>query len=137
MNDLSVLTVYYNQSMTDTAHIYTPQDESLEERIRAYRSVREAYINAEASVRALDDEEWANRLGEREEIERAFDISARSLQMATKAISQDELKQAQNEGLLSKDEVVGLVQSKRQQEMRDSRDKSRASESTSSSQKQR
>ncbi len=123
--------------MTDTAHIYTPQDESLEERIRAYRSVREAYINAEASVRALDDEEWANRLGEREEIERAFDISARSLQMATKAISQDELKQAQNEGLLSKDEVVGLVQSKRQQEMRDSRDKSRASESTSSSQKQR
>jgi ATP:corrinoid adenosyltransferase len=103
--------------MTNTEHIYTPQDNSLSERIRAYCTVREAYLNAEASLKFLDDDEWADRLGDRKDVEKAYEISVRSLHMATEAITQDELHQAQEQGLLNSDEVREFIQDKRQQEM--------------------
>jgi len=108
--------------MTNTEHIYTPQENSLSERIRAYCAVREAYLNAEASLKFLDDDEWADRLGDREDVEKAYEISVRSLHMATEAIKQDELNEAVSQDLLSLDNVREVMQHKLQQEMKSIRD---------------
>jgi hypothetical protein len=43
--------------MTNTEHIYTPLDNALSERVRVYGTVREAYLNAAASLKFLDDDE--------------------------------------------------------------------------------
>ena len=109
--------LYYNHLMAYSQHIYTPDGDSLEARISAYKTVREAWLNAEASLKFLNDDGWSDRLGDREEVERACDISIRSLSMATAAITQDELRKAQEQGLLNSDEVRDLIQDKRQQEM--------------------
>ncbi|MCU7881242.1 MAG: hypothetical protein KZQ66_10110 [Candidatus Thiodiazotropha sp. (ex Lucinoma aequizonata)] len=103
--------------MAYNEHIYTPEDDSLEARISAYKTVREAWLNAEASLKFLNDDEWSDSLGEREEVAQACDISIRSLHMATEAITQDELHKAQEHGLLNSDEVREFIQDKRQQEM--------------------
>ena len=60
-----MLPLYYNHLMADTAHIYTPQNDSLEARVRAYCRVREAWFNAEASLKYKDDphSEWFYTLG--------------------------------------------------------------------------
>ena len=60
-------------------------------------------------------------MGEREEIEQAYKISADSLKMATEQISSDEMKQAKEQGLISNDELIEFVQNKRQQEMKSAR----------------
>jgi hypothetical protein len=116
--------------MTDTAHIFTPQDDSLEARIDAYKSVYEAWFNAEASLKFLDDEEWSDTLGDREEVEQAHKISVRSLEMATSAIKKSEISQARKQGLLSDDVAQELTHTKRQQEMKDIRDSQQASDSS-------
>jgi hypothetical protein len=105
--------------MADTAHIYTPQNDSLEERVRAYRSVREAWLNAEASLKYMKDpsSEWCYVLGEVQEIEQAHEIAADSLQMATEDLSEDELRSAIDQGLMDTSEARELVQYKRQQKM--------------------
>ncbi len=121
--------------MADTENIFTPHDDTLSERIRAYRSVHEAYTNAEASLKFINDEEWADRLGEKEEIEQAYEISVRSLQMATNAIHQDELKQAQTQGFLSDKELQELIQSKRKNEMNELRDSKQETDSREHSHK--
>jgi hypothetical protein len=107
--------------MTDNAHIFTPKDNSLKERVSAYQYVFKSYLNAEASLKFADDENWSDTLGEREEIEQAYKISAYSLKMATEKISSDEMKQAKEQGFISNDELVELVQNKRQQEMKSTR----------------
>lgn len=61
-------------------------------------------------------------MGEREEIEQAYKISADSLKMATEQISAEEMKQAKEQGLLTTDEVREFIQNKRQQEMKSFRD---------------
>ncbi|MCW8830255.1 MAG: hypothetical protein OQK32_01925 [Gammaproteobacteria bacterium] len=115
--------------MADTEHIYTPQDDSLAERIRAYRSVHEAYANAEASLNLLDNDEWADRLGEKQEIEQAYKICRHSLQIASQSISQNELQQARRQDLISDEEVRELIQNKRQSEMQGLRDNQEADSS--------
>ena len=107
--------------MTDNAHIFTPKDHSLKERVSAYRYVFKSYLNAEASLKFADDENWSDTLGEREEIEQAYKISADSLKMATEQISVDEMKQAKEQGFISNDELVEFVQNKRQQEIKSAR----------------
>ena len=103
--------------MAYSEHIYTPENDSLEARISAYKTVREIWLNAEASLKFLNDDEWSDSLGDRDQVEQACYISIRSLSMATKAITQDELHQAQEQGLLNSDEVREFIQDKRQQEM--------------------
>ena len=109
--------LYYNHVMAYNEHIYRPDGDSLEARISAYKTAREAWLNAEASLKFLNDDEWSDSLGEREEVAQACEISIRSLYMAAEAITQDELYQAQEQGLLNSDEVRELIQDKRQQEM--------------------
>lgn len=124
--------------MADTETIYTPLDDSLEERVRAYRSVREAWLNAEASLKYAEDGQgdWSYTLGEREEIEQAHEISARSLSMATEDISQDEIKQAISDGLLEAEEAKELIQHKRHRQMQSIREVDELSDSSESSHKQ-
>jgi len=121
--------------MAYSEHIYTPENDSLEARISAYKTVREAWLNAEASLKFLNDDEWSDRLGDREEVEQACDISIRSLSMATAAITQDELHKAQEHGLLNSDEVREFIQDKRQQEMQSIRDGQEFSSSSEHSRK--
>lgn len=103
--------------MVDNAHIYNPQDDSLTERIRAYRVVHQDYLNAEASLKFSDDDTWADTLGSREEVSQAHKIGIHSLQIATEAIKRKELVQAKEEGLLSKDEVDEIIENKQQYKM--------------------
>lgn len=103
--------------MADTDHIYNPSNDSLAERIRAYREVYQAWMNVEASMKAVGDSEFDDYLGEREDVEYAYNATVKSLKMAIDNLDQSELQQAQEQGLLSKDEMVEIIQEKRMQEM--------------------
>jgi hypothetical protein len=113
----------------DNAHIFTPKDDSLAEKVSAYRSVYQAYLNAEASLKLADDEQWEHTLGERAEIEQAYQISINGLNMATKSIATHEMQQAKQQGLIENHELVEFVQNKRQQEMQSQR-QARSQDST-------
>ncbi len=120
--------------MSNNAHIFTPKDDSLFERVSAYKSVAKDYFNVEASIKFADDERWLDTLGEKQEIEQARKIMQNSLKMATDKISLDEIKQAKERGFINQGELIEFVQKKRQQEMKSSREKSQES-SDSHSQK--
>ena len=122
--------LYYNHGMAYSEHIYTPDGDSLEARISAYKAVREAWLNAEASLKFLDDDLWADRLGDRDNVEEAYRISTRSLKMATDAISQDEIQIAITQGFVDADEAREFMQHKRREEMQSIRDNQQADHSS-------
>ncbi|ODS22877.1 hypothetical protein AB835_11795 [Candidatus Endobugula sertula] len=78
--------LHYNHGMAYNEHTYTLDGDSLETRISDCKTVREAWLNTEASLKFLDDGLWADRLGDRDNVEEAYKISTRSLKMATDAI---------------------------------------------------
>jgi len=80
--------------MTQADTIFNPQDNSLQARIYAYRSVMKAWYNAEASLKVMDDDEWSHTLGEKEEIVKAHETILNSLKTANKEISGKEINQA-------------------------------------------
>lgn len=121
--------------MVDNSHIFTPKDNSLTELVSAYQTVFKSYLNAEASIKFLDDDEWSDSLGERQEVEQAYKISIDSLKMATEKINVNEMKKAKEQGLIDQNDLFEFVQNKRQQEMKSSREKSQES-TNSHSQKQ-
>lgn len=122
--------------MVDNAHIYNPKDDSLAERVRAYRVVHQDYLNAEASLKFLDDDNWADTLGSREEVNQAHEVSLRSLQMAIEAINRTELSQAKEQGLLSKDEAHEIIENKQQYKMQDIRSQQSSTKTSKHSHKQ-
>ena len=118
--------------MTQSDTIFTPKNNSLQERIKAYRSVVNAWYNAEASLKVMDDDEWAHTLGEKEEIVKAHNIILNSLNTASKEISLNEMKQARELGLLSDSEAQEFINNSRQdeiQKIRSNRKKSNLSKS--------
>lgn len=121
--------------MENSEHIYTPKDDSLDERLRAYTVTKTAYANAEASLSAITDPEWRDRLGDRESIEEAKEISARSLYMSVNAISHDDIQSASQQQLLSKAEILELTRQKRQQDAEKMRDTQKYSSKSSHSRK--
>ncbi|CAC9616076.1 hypothetical protein [uncultured Gammaproteobacteria bacterium] len=125
----------YNSNISNNAHIFTPKNDSLFERVPAYKSIAKDYSNVEASIKFADDEKWSDTLGEKEEIEQARKIMQDSLKMATDKISLDEIKQAKDQELINQGELIEFVKNKRLQEMKSSREKSQKS-SNSHSQKQ-
>ena len=120
--------------MTNTENIFNPQDNSLESRISAYVGVYDAWLNAELSLKFLDDELWSEVLGEREDVEMAYRIASNSLDSATRSITQDEILRAKKQGLVSDDQVSYFIQNKRQQEMKKMRDNTKLSQSSQHSQ---
>ena len=122
--------------MTDTAHIFTPKDDSLEARADANRSVYQAWMNAEASLKFLEDDEWRDTLGDREEVQQALDISIHSLHVAADAFSKEDIAKARADHLLETVEADELIQTKRQQEMKTLREGWQDSDSSEHRQKQ-
>lgn len=99
--------------MSDSAHLFTPLNDTLEERIRMYRSVFSAYQNADASMKLMDDKSWSESLGERKEVEQAYAIIESSLYLATKSINDSEIKQAREQCFITDDERKVFIQLKR------------------------
>lgn len=56
--------------MQDYAHIFTPSDFSLEERVRAYREVAHAYHCAKESLYHVHNDEWLETLGSEDEVDK-------------------------------------------------------------------
>ncbi|MGH1540667.1 MAG: hypothetical protein ACRBHB_09605 [Arenicella sp.] len=96
--------------------IFNPLNDSLAERIRAYRSVQKAYVNIEASLKFADDPEWIDTLGETQDIEEAHKIIVDSLQEATQAITVEDIDKAKEQGLMSEDEAYEFVKEKLDQQ---------------------
>lgn len=122
--------------MTETAHIFHPKDDSIEARVEAYRNVHQAWLNAEASLKFMDDDEWGDTLGNREEIEKALQVSIHSLRVASNSFSKEEISEAKNSGLIDESEALDIIQNKLQDEMNSIRDGQSQSHSSSHSQKQ-
>lgn len=122
--------------MTETAHIFHPKDDSIEARIEAYRNVHQAWLNAEASLKFMESDEWSDTLGSREEIEKALNVSSYSLKMASNSFSKEEISEAKNAGLIDESEALDIIQNKLQDEMNSIRNSQSQSHSSSHSQKQ-
>lgn len=110
----------YNPLMA-TGHIYTPADNTLAARIAALKSVLAASHNLKSSLDHAEQAEWSQRLGSSEELSDAQGVIAKSLEMALADVSQAELAEAKEQGLLSQGEMVELTAAQRQSEMRASR----------------
>lgn len=118
-----------------TDHIFTPKDASLESRIEAYRHVYEAWLTAEASCTYLNDDEWGASLEDKDEVERALDISIRSLYMSSDAFTREELAEAKRAHLIQSHEAQDIIANQCQGEMRSVREESsHASDSSEQSQ---
>ncbi|MEL6710823.1 MAG: hypothetical protein AAFO08_03800, partial [Pseudomonadota bacterium] len=86
--------------MRNNEHIYTPQDSTLEARIKAYKQVHTAWLQAEASLKFLEEDEWSDTLGDRDEVEQAYQIAVRSLSIAEQDLSLEEVSRALEKNLL-------------------------------------
>jgi hypothetical protein len=114
--------------MTQSDTIFNPKDNSLQARIYAYRSVMNAWYNAEASLKVMDDDEWSHTLGEKEEIVKAHETILNSLKTANKEISGKEINQAKELGLLTDSEAKAFIDEKNweaKQKIRKNRQKSK------------
>ncbi len=89
-------------------HLYSPQDDSLEERVRAYRSVVQAQRNIESSLKLAADREWSDRLGTEDELRAAKEVVENSLSVAVSAINADEIEKSVSDGLISQDDAESL-----------------------------
>jgi len=76
--------------------------------VHSCKSVVKAYRNVKISLRLANQKDWAKRLGTPEEIEYANLVMNHSLQRATASIQYSELYYAQEQGLLTKDDVKQL-----------------------------
>ncbi len=121
--------------MTDTAHIFNPQDDSLSERIRAYKSCADVLKNAKTSLELVDDKTWSDRLGSREEVEQAITIAEYSTKLAVSRLSQIDAERAVGNGLLSGEELKEFVRAKRHQNIQIKRNNQKNQSSSKFTQK--
>jgi hypothetical protein len=91
--------------MSSSAHIFTPQDDSLEARIRAYKTMRNELYNIEASQKLSQIKDWQDRLGTEEELQQAHKIIKNSLRATLNNIRDIDLQKAQEQGLMTNNEV--------------------------------
>lgn len=73
--------------MPNSASIFNPKDNSLEERIVAFKSVLYANNNIELSLKYNNDKLWSDRLGTSEEVKLAQKINEQSLKQAFKSLN--------------------------------------------------
>lgn len=112
-----------------TATIFTPKDNSLASRVEAWKQVYQANEQFKASLNTQGSE-WQDRLGEKTDRKFAEQTITASFNQACASLSKDELKQAQEQGLLSNQDIQAIVISQRmnksQQQSKDlSRSRSR------------
>ena len=107
--------------MTAYPNIFTPENDSLEARVHAYKEVLSSYRNAKSSLEHKEDGVLLQTLGSIDEIGFALDIASDSLNLAFSAFDESEIDMIQKEGLLDKSDLVEAMQVKRQKEMSQSR----------------
>lgn len=91
--------------MSSSAHIYNPQDDSLEARIHAYKTMRNELLNIEASQKLSQTKGWQDRLGTEDELKQAHNVIKNSLRMALDNIRDVDLQKAQEQHLMTAKEV--------------------------------
>lgn len=109
--------------MDTTAHLSTPNDDSLASKVAYYQSTAASLQQVRASIEHLNNTEWAARLGDRQEVEEAEQIIARSHRLAMAAISSGDYHTIMDLGLMDQQEIRQLERLKRQNEMQIMRDK--------------
>lgn len=98
--------------MPKNAHIFNPLSNSLADKVNAYRSVHDAWLNIEASIKQADDPEWSSTLGDKQDLEEAHTIIMGSMVKATNSLSIEEIDQATDQGLMSRKEASEFVREK-------------------------
>jgi len=99
--------------MSDSAKIFNPKDDSLNERVRAYRSTHQAWQNVEASLKYANDPEWSDTLGESEELDFAHDLILDSMKLALQSFTAVDIDQALTLGLINPSEASEMTNEKR------------------------
>lgn len=90
------------------AHFYHPIDDSLEEKAKAYKEAYRAWLNIEASFHFHDQQGWEDRLGSKEDLQKAMEITTNTLEIAIGSFSIEELKALTQTGLITRDELEHL-----------------------------
>ncbi len=88
--------------MSNVASTFNPKDNSLIERVNAFRAVLQENHNIELSLKYKNDKEW---LGTTEEIKYAQQVTQNSLQQAVKSLNKVDLQEAKTLGILSPEEA--------------------------------
>jgi len=91
--------------MTDSSHIFIPEDATLEARIHAYKTMRNELNNIEASQKLAKSDEWKDRVGTEEELQQAHNIIKNSLRATLNNITDIDLQQAQEQSLMSTEDI--------------------------------
>ncbi|MEM8594378.1 MAG: hypothetical protein AAGF06_06130 [Pseudomonadota bacterium] len=99
--------------MTDTAHIFTPTDDSLKAKVTAWHNVARSYDNLTKSQALKNDTTWSDRLGTEQELADAQHIIQRSMTQAAASFTQEELQDAQAQGALSNQDIQRIVTAQR------------------------
>lgn len=95
--------------MESTANFYDPKDDSLEERINAYKHAFKAWQNIEASLRFHDEQAWTDRLGSKDDLRIALEITESSLSKAVSGLSSLEIQLSVDKNLVSNQESKYLL----------------------------
>ncbi|KJY90368.1 hypothetical protein CWB89_06320 [Pseudoalteromonas piscicida] len=83
------------------AHFYHPKDDSLEEKAKAYQEAYRAWINIEAGFHFHDQQGWEDRLGSKEDLQKAMEITTSTLEIAISSFSREELIVLSDQKILS------------------------------------
>ena len=124
--------------MTQAAHIFNPQNDSLTEKVKAYQNVVNLLHSVEHSSEVLRTAKKndTNHIGTKEEVQEAYDVARNSLSIALNKISEQEMQQALEKGLITKAQATEFIQFSRQHDMTHFRSTKRSTHSNSQSQKQ-
>lgn len=95
-----------------SASIFNPANDSLSARIHAWREVYRANQQLKDSMK-LQDSAWLDRLGEAQDRVYAQTVIANSYQQATSSLSQNDLNQALESDLISKQDYHTIMVAKR------------------------
>ncbi|TMP83521.1 hypothetical protein CWB73_01435 [Pseudoalteromonas phenolica] len=90
------------------AHFYHPIDDSLEEKAKAYKEAYRAWLNIEASFHFHDQQGWEDRLGSKEDLQKAMETTTNTLEAAIGSFSIEDLNTLSQNGLIVGDELEHL-----------------------------
>jgi hypothetical protein len=93
------------------AHFYHPIDDSLEAKAKAFKEAYRAWLNIEASFHFHDQQGWEDRLGSKEDLQNALEVTTNTLEMAVSKLNNSEIQLAINRGLISGQESEYLLNS--------------------------
>ncbi|WP_125782541.1 hypothetical protein [Pseudoalteromonas rubra] len=87
------------------AHFYHPIDDSLEAKAKAFKEAYRAWLNIEASFHFHDQQGWEDRLGSKEDLQSAMEVTTNTLEMAISSFSIEDLHTLTQESLIDRNEL--------------------------------